>query len=216
MDFTALQGVLLVTSLASALIYLVRFLHASPTTARSVFKTVPVAALAVATLAFDGPILLALALALSALGDLALSRDGDNPFRLGLGAFLLAHLAYVALFLGPVTLLALWQVTAMILIVLVAGAALSILWSGLGAMRIPVIAYVIVIAAMAAAAVLRGGPAPLLAGAALFMLSDLVLGAEAFRLPATTRRWSAPVIWITYYGAQVMIAAAFLCPHFAA
>jgi hypothetical protein len=38
-------------------------------------------------------------------------------------------------------------------------------------------------------------------------VSDLVLAAELFRLPAgaAARRWTAPVVWWTYVAAQALI-----------
>ena len=44
----------------------------------------------------NGPLLLFAALALSAVGDAFLSREGDRAFLGGLASFLAAHLAYIA------------------------------------------------------------------------------------------------------------------------
>ncbi len=207
---------LLVTSVGAAAVYGLGYLHAPPSARRSLFKTLPVAVLACAVPAFGGPVLLAIALGLSALGDLALSRAGQRAFIAGLAAFLLAHVAYMLLFwpTGGVGGILPWQGAALVFVVVTAGGALAWLWPGLGALRGAVTVYVVAIAMMAVAAILRTGTWPLLAGAALFMLSDLVLGAETFRLPASARRWTAPAIWVSYYLAQALIAAAFLCPHF--
>jgi uncharacterized membrane protein YhhN len=55
-----------------------------------------------------------------------------------------------------------------------------------------------------------GWPASL--GALLFLVSDFVLAAELFRLPADApvRRITAPVVWWTYVAAQIGIVAGVL------
>jgi uncharacterized membrane protein YhhN len=48
---------------------------------------------------------------------------------------------------------------------------------------------------------------PAMIGAVSFLVSDLVLAAELFRLPPDTpaRRWTAPIVWWTYAAAQALI-----------
>ncbi|RUW86495.1 lysoplasmalogenase, partial [Mesorhizobium sp. M8A.F.Ca.ET.023.01.1.1] len=70
-----------------------------PTLARSAAKTLSVAMLAALAAMQGGPLLLVAALALSAIGDAFLSRDGERAFLGGLASFLVAHIVYVALFL---------------------------------------------------------------------------------------------------------------------
>jgi len=82
-------------------------------------------------------------------------------------------------------------------------------------MKAPVCAYIAVIIAMVVTA--TAAPLalwPIIAGAALFALSDSVLSAETFVFKDKLRRWTAPVIWSTYYASQALVAAAFICPHF--
>ncbi len=67
--------------------------------ARSAAKTLAVAMLAVLAFMQGGPLLLVAALALSAVGDAFLSRDGEKAFLGGLASFLAAHILYVPLFL---------------------------------------------------------------------------------------------------------------------
>ncbi len=67
---------------------------------RTLFKTLPVLCLAAGAWWASGPDLLVVALVFSALGDLALSREGRAAFLYGLAAFALAHLVYVLLFAG--------------------------------------------------------------------------------------------------------------------
>lgn len=217
MGFTTATALLLALSAGAALVYGLVFLRAPASAARSVAKTLPIAALA-ALAAVDGaPWLLVLALALSAVGDLALSRDGERAFIAGLAAFLLAHVAYVPLFAGVGGPLAGWRLSA-------AGGALVYavvvgrwLWPHLGPMRAPVAVYMLAIVAMGLAALTAPAALwPIIAGAALFIASDTVLAAETFVFASKPRRWTAPVVWTTYYGGQALIASAWVCDRFAA
>lgn len=53
---------------------------------------------------------------------------------------------------------------------------------------------------------------PVMIGAMLFLLSDLALAAELFRLPADApiRELTRPLVWWTYAGAQILIVAGIL------
>ena len=55
------------------------------------------------------------------------------------------------------------------------------------------------------------GIAPVMAGALLFVISDVVLAAELFTLApdAPVRRITAPVVWWTYVAAQLLITLGF-------
>lgn len=145
-------------------------------------------------------------LALSWWGDvLLLSRD-RWPFLAGLGAFLLAHVAYgVAFLLRGVD----WAVAFSALAVLAPIAAL--VGRGLEPyvpepMRAPVRVYTAVITAMVALAAgtvgARGGWL-IGVGAALFYLSDLSVARDRFVRPGWTNKlWG----WPLYYGAQLVLA----------
>jgi uncharacterized membrane protein YhhN len=93
------------------------------------------------------------------------------------------------------------------------GAALgALVWMrrDVGAMRIGIMPYAATIAMMAWLAMWapwQGWPAML--GATLFLMSDGVLAAELFKLPpgAPALKVTRPVVWWTYYAAQVLIAA---------
>lgn len=152
-------------------------------------------------------------LVLGAIGDAALLGRGKRWFLAGLVAFLLGHLAYViaALVIEPV---ATWLSLGGMLVALpvIAGAiALALLWPRLGAMKLPVILYVITIVTMvvAAIAVARGTtlPAPqrlrFVAGAGLFFLSDLAVARDRFvARERTNKLWGLPA----YYAGQLLIA----------
>lgn len=146
-------------------------------------------------------------LVLSLAGDIALLWP-QQGFLPGLVSFLLAHLAYLVAFTRRQRLAAWWPAFAGYAIV--AGGVLALLWPGVPApLRIPVIAYVLCLASMAAqAAVLwrRGEPrgAVLALGGALFVASDALLATNKFAGPLPLSN-----LWIltTYWAAQWCIAS---------
>lgn len=151
------------------------------------------------------------ALLLSWLGDVLLlfeSRD-SLYFILGLSAFLLAHVAYIIFFnrLRRVEGIALQPLLFLPVLVYYIG-LISLLYSHLGAMKLPVVVYGAVISAMLATALhlksLRGSAAgPLfLLGAALFVLSDSLLAVNKFLEPFTG---AGLLIMLTYGLAQFFI-----------
>lgn len=140
-------------------------------------------------------------LALGVAGDIALLGRGKRAFMIGLGAFLLGHLAYVIAF-ARVVPIAEWATPLAALPVAVAVGALAYLWPHLGSMRVPVIAYVIVIVAMVAGA-LAIGREPLRLGALLFFASDLSVARDKFVAPGfANKAWGLPA----YYAGQLLIA----------
>lgn len=213
MNFPAPVAAQMLISVTAAAAYLLFYVGRPQSLNRTIIKTLAIAALAALAVIMDGPWLLVTALIFSALGDLFISRDGEAAFLAGLGSFLLAHVAYVALF---------WGVAGGSLSPLFAGVfaiyaigMLWWLWPHLAEMKAPVCAYIAVIYAMGVTAAAAPAPLwPIIAGAALFVISDSVLAAETFVFKRQPRRWTAPVIWSTYYTSQVLIASAFLCPHF--
>lgn len=148
-----------------------------------------------------------LGLLLSLAGDIALlwPKEGFLP---GLIAFLLAHLAYLVAFTRVAKFAS--RPLPFAVYALVAGVILWQLWPGVpGGLRIPVIAYVVCLAAMAAqAAVVWRSGAPrggvLAVGGALFVASDALLATNKFMAPLP-----AASLWIlaTYWAAQWCIAS---------
>jgi len=146
-------------------------------------------------------------LVLSLGGDVALLWP-DQGFLPGLVSFLLAHLAYLIAFTRVQRLAARPAVFAVYAVI--AGVILLQLWPGVpGPLRIPVVAYVVCLAAMAAQAavlwradVARG--AVLALGGALFLASDALLATNKFAgpLPLAT-------LWVlaSYWLAQWCIAS---------
>ena len=143
----------------------------------------------------------------SLAGDVALLWP-QQGFLPGLVSFLLAHLAYLVAFTRGQRLAARPVVYAFY--ALIAGTILWRLWPGVpGALRLPVLAYVACLAAMAAQAgvlwrcgVARG--AVLALGGALFMTSDALLAINKFAAPLPLAN-----LWIlgTYWSAQWCIAS---------
>lgn len=147
-------------------------------------------------------------LALSAVGDVLLLSNRRPPFLAGIGAFLLAHVAYSGAFLQHEIDLMTLAATS-IALVIVGALVLRWLWRHVPAgMGVPVVAYVLTIGAMvvlAAGATAAGLKPMLLAGAVLFFLSDLAVARDRFvRSALVNRMWGLP----TYYLAQILFALA--------
>jgi uncharacterized membrane protein YhhN len=151
-------------------------------------------------------------LGLSLLGDVALLWP-QQGFLPGLVAFLLAHLAYLWAFTRGLRLAA--RPVAFAAYAVLAGVVLTLLWPGVPAgLRLPVAAYVLCLAAMAAQTACwwlaaRGGVGQALAqraavGGFLFLVSDTLLATSKFHtvLPLGT-------LWIlaSYWAAQWLIAS---------
>ena len=146
------------------------------------------------------------ALALGWVGDVALALRHRLWFLIGLVAFLVSHLAYVGGFLA----IDLRGIAAAVgLAVLAVPAALIGRWllPHVGRdLRVPVIAYIVVITVMVAAATgaaCDGSPWPVLPAAGLFYLSDLLVARERFVAPGFANRLIGLPL---YYAAQVLFA----------
>ena len=159
--------------------------------------------------------LVPLGLALGALGDLCLALKGERWFLAGVGAFGLGHLAYAGGFLLRSGALGFDGVSTGEGLALVALAGLLVsteFWLAprTGDLRWPVRGYVVLIGLMGVAAVLlpvASGQSVLRWGAALFILSDLMLAIQLFvATGAGLRRRLALALWPAYWGGQVLIA----------
>ena len=145
-------------------------------------------------------------LLLSTCGDVFLMLPGDY-FVFGLASFLLAHIAYLCAFARRARLFAVaWPLLGY---VVAAAIVLSILWPGLPqALRVPVIVYVVVLAAMAAQAAvawrLRRDHASALAaaGGLFFIASDSMLAIDRFAAPFAAATLG---VLATYWIAQSLI-----------
>lgn len=206
----------LVFSLAAAVIYAFA-LGMPPRLARSAAKTLAVAMLAVLALLQGGPLLLVAALALSAIGDAFLSRDGEKAFLGGLASFLAAHVVFVALFVRSGSGIGLlgaepWRAAIAVAMVLFALVMLAALWRRVGPeLRVPVSVYIVAILVMGVSALTLNN-LWVVGGVILFMASDGLLAAEKFLAPAISphRVWMRYAVWGLYYAAQLGIALGFL------
>lgn len=146
------------------------------------------------------------ALLFSALGDFLLAMPWLSfSFIGGLGAFLIAHFAYLGLFVPMAGDGRAHRLIACGVVMGAAGVMLARFWPNLGTLAVPVSVYVGALAAMACAALLAKLPTPLAAiGALCFAVSDGLLGTARFLVPFDT---FALGIWWTYAAAQVLLVA---------
>jgi uncharacterized membrane protein YhhN len=213
-----LGGVLLLLGAAFGIVYGLMWLFRRPSAPRTIFKTAPVALFAVGAYGLVAPPLLVAGLILSAAGDAFLAGEGRRRLTLGLGAFLLAHLAYIAVFVlagaDPHLFIAEpWRAAAILTATGVATILGRWLWPDLGALRWAVAAYIAAIVMMVTTAFLLA-PVHTLAmpGAALFMASDAILSFGLFK-PNTAwaqGRWAKRAVWFLYLSGQALITLALL------
>lgn len=152
--------------------------------------------------------MVAVGLALSMGGDVCLEAS-PGLFVPGLVAFLLAHVAYVAAYVGRTRALHLLRLAP---VALYCGLVFWWLEPHLGAMRGPVIAYVAVICVMMWRALAQIGERPrtpelawyAAIGAILFGLSDTLVAYNRF---IATSMAVKVVLMIQYWAAQALIAA---------
>jgi len=151
---------------------------------------------------------ISLGLIFSLLGDVLLAWPGDL-FVFGLGAFLLAHVAYLKAYLSDCRRLALLP----LIVAAAVGAVLLgvLIRQGLGPLLVPVVIYGVAISAMLWRALARLGSdvpkrsALLAAGGALaFVFSDSVIGIDRFVAPFHAAPY---VIILSYWLGQWAITA---------
>ncbi|WP_052081168.1 lysoplasmalogenase [Pseudomonas sp. ML96] len=146
-------------------------------------------------------------LAFSLLGDMLLEWPADL-FVFGLGAFLLAHLAYLVAYLGDTRRLA--PLDLLIAAVAAGGMFFVLASAGLGPLLLPVALYSLAIGAMLWRALARVGQVAsrsawlAAGGAALFVLSDSLIGINRFVAPFEGARYA---IILSYWLGQFGIAA---------
>lgn len=150
------------------------------------------------------PVLVALGLCL--VGDVALLDSTETRFLVGLGAFLLAHVAYIWAILGTAPAagfpwLLLVAVPAVVLLHAEVGRDIV---RHSGEQKVPVLVYQLVLSALLLVAALRGDWL-LLLGCAVFVTSDAVLGHDRF---VQARRWAPLTVIVTYHLAQALIVVA--------
>jgi uncharacterized membrane protein YhhN len=150
---------------------------------------------------------LVVALVFSAAGDFLLAIPWWQPsFVLGLAAFLIAHLCFLAALL-PLVSRSRPRVVAAAVTTLACVALLVWFWPRLLAegMAVPVTLYIGVLGAMVCAALLARLPTPWTAlGAVSFAISDAMIGIGKFVLQADTL---AVPIWWAYAASLLLITA---------
>lgn len=148
--------------------------------------------------------LISAGLVASLAGDVLLMLPGDR-FAAGLACFLIAHLLYIGAFASEKG--GMRNPAAATTIAIFAVSMLAFLWADLGAMRVPVSAYVGVISVMAWQAFARWGRSPgaelAALGAMSFLLSDGALALGRFRGEFAG---GTLLVLVSYWLAQWLIA----------
>lgn len=171
--------------------------------------------------------IMAVGLLFGAIGDFALARRNDRAFLLGMAAFAIGHLIYaIALWASTQNLLAMglaydagqalrsgalspFQIIGLMGLLCLLLSTELWLAPKTAALRWPVRGYVLVIGAMAAVTITlvdKAGAGLLRWGAALFVLSDLLLALQLFILSAP--RWKqvfSLLLWPSYWLGQVLL-----------
>jgi uncharacterized membrane protein YhhN len=173
---------------------------------RPVTKTALMPALAVASPPRDPG--MAVGLAGSWLGDVALLGDSDRAFRTGLFSFLVAHVGYTA---ALARRSAPGSRKAVVPIVAASAAGAAVFARAAGPLGKPVGLYALTLGTMvAAASTVRGaGARRVLGGAALFAVSDALLGASRFVLGERAARVASAGVMPTYAAAQWLLHTGF-------
>lgn len=207
-------------SLTFSLIYGIVQTNQPTSTSRTFVKTIPITALALISYLAGGPTLLTVALALGAIGDLCLSRDGEAAFMMGLGSFLFGHLCFCLLFVqfgdGLSTLtMQTWRLLACMGLLIFAIFITRKLYPHLGKLTVPVLFYILTILVMGVTTLTLPATHPLqlaILGSILFIASDTILSLELFVLEKSdaVRRYTAPTLWFLYWGGQSFITFALL------
>ncbi|MFC4598258.1 lysoplasmalogenase [Cohnella hongkongensis] len=135
---------------------------------------------------------------------------GDGTLRwfvVGLSAFLVGHLFYLTAFFGR------WRFSKLRIASALPIAAFAFVMgneltqaltdSGNTGLIVPVLAYVVVISTMGWSAIMTGSRTAI-AGSLLFMASDSILSWNMF---VSDVAYSGPLIMLTYYSAQFLIAS---------
>lgn len=145
------------------------------------------------------------ALVLCLAGDVFLMPAVDK-FVFGLASFLLGHLVFIVLFvqygldelrLAGVAIILSGAVVATVGLAIVKGAARED-----PALKLPVLAYLVVISSMAVVGWATGN-VWVIVGSALFVLSDSLLGWRQF---VREHGWMAVAVMVTYHGAIASLA----------
>lgn len=145
-------------------------------------------------------------------GDMALIFP-DNPkaFRIGVVLFLIAQIAYsvVLILLGQFTA---WDILSGVVLLIIGIVFFNLFKPNLGSMKVPVIAYMVIISLMVNRAIAAFNSPEFSStqawmisiGAVLFFISDVILAANRFWRPLKYQRIGLAL----YYAGQMLIALA--------
>jgi len=141
-----------------------------------------------------------LALLLCATGDVLL----EIVFVAGMAAFALGHIVYIFCFLewGRVLGANKRDYPAAGIVIIASLLLMGWFFPGLGELMIPALIYQLIITTMVATALVVKAPMMARLGAVLFMISDTLIAVGKF----TNVDVPPGSVWITYAGAQIMIA----------
>lgn len=138
----------------------------------------------------------------SAAGDIFLDLDRTAYLPHGLGCFLVTQIGFAWVFARRAT----WMPSRLppILVLVIAAAAMATAaWPSLGAMRVPVLVYIVALLTMASTALMVGSTRWIGIGAVVFLVSDTLIGINRFIVPFES---STAIIVAVYISAQLMIA----------
>ncbi|MCU1398053.1 MAG: hypothetical protein JWN62_1162 [Acidimicrobiales bacterium] len=160
-------------------------------------------------IAANGPrgstVLAAIGLLFCLAGDIALL-DVVDQFVVGLGAFLVGHVVFIAMFVTLHLRHPWWGLIAALVVAVHAVVVGRCIVAGATAqdatLRAPVSAYLVVITSMTVVAVMTGRWWAVV-GAIAFVISDTILGWRAF---VRERAWMALAVMMTYHAAVVGLA----------
>jgi uncharacterized membrane protein YhhN len=145
------------------------------------------------------------ALAFCLVGDVALL-DAIDRFIVGLAAFLIGHLVFIAMFVALGLDEPWWGLVAAALLAIHAATVGRRIVTGAATrdagLRIPVTAYIDVITAMAIVGAMTGRWWAIV-GAFAFVASDSILGWRAF---VVEKKWMSVAVMMTYHVALVSLA----------
>jgi len=159
------------------------------------------------------------ALIASLLGDILLIPQGDNFFLLGLASFFVVHICYITLLFNVAQRKFYFNViniVAISLITILIASLLTLLWSTMSYLRIPILIYSITIGLMALLAI-NSASSPvvsfdkatlLTSGSLLFIISDASLGLHKFLHLESVL--SHIFVMLTYGLAQLLLVKGFL------
>jgi uncharacterized membrane protein YhhN len=157
--------------------------------------------------------LILVGLVLGLVGDVCLIPKSQQWFLFGLVAFLLGHVAYTAAFFSLANLLTAPRLV-IALIGLFAGVVLVGLWPRLGAFRLPVLAYLLVISLMVVGslavytdeALPRTFRRAVGLGALAFYFSDLAVALDRFgRMAWKNAYWGLPLYYLGQFALALSI-----------